>query len=69
MYIPVNTAELDAKNEKPLAITDVKNKLKKKLGVASSRGPMKAVHPVGTMQKKSKFILLTVFKIITQSLG
>ncbi|XP_032663809.1 serine-rich adhesin for platelets-like isoform X2 [Odontomachus brunneus] len=49
----VNTAELDAKNEKSLAIIDVKNKLKKKLGVVSSRGPIKAVHPVGTMQKKS----------------
>ncbi|XP_011142903.1 protein ELYS isoform X2 [Harpegnathos saltator] len=49
----VETTQLESKTEKPLAITDVKNKLKKKLGTASNKGPMKAVHPVGTMQKKA----------------
>ncbi|XP_014469962.1 PREDICTED: uncharacterized protein LOC106741974 isoform X2 [Dinoponera quadriceps] len=48
----VETTELDSKNEKSLAIIDVKNKLKKKVGAVGNRGPMKAVHPVGSMQKK-----------------
>ncbi|EFN82286.1 hypothetical protein EAI_09260 [Harpegnathos saltator] len=52
-FTVIETTQLESKTEKPLAITDVKNKLKKKLGTASNKGPMKAVHPVGTMQKKA----------------
>lgn len=60
----METAAHDSNNEKSLAIIDVKNKLKKKLNIVSNKGPMKAVHPVGAMQKKGKFSLLTVFKVI-----
>ncbi|CAL1682192.1 unnamed protein product [Lasius platythorax] len=42
----------DSKKEKPIAISDVKNKLKKRTDVVNKRGPMKAVHPVDNMQKK-----------------
>lgn len=58
----------DSKKEKSLAIIDVKNKLKKKFSTVNNKGPMKAVHPVGTMQKKRKFGLPTVFNLITQPL-
>ncbi|XP_072757693.1 uncharacterized protein [Anoplolepis gracilipes] len=40
------------KEEKSFAISDVKNKLKKRTDVVNKRGPMKAVHPVDNMQKK-----------------
>lgn len=44
-----------SKKEKPLEVIDVKNKLKKKSVTISKTGPMKAMHPVGVMQKKGKF--------------
>lgn len=60
MNIPVDTLRLDVKNDKS-AIIDVKNKLKKKSGVINNKGPMKAVHPVSTIQRKGK----SANKIIT----
>lgn len=49
------------KKEKFIAISDVKNKFKKRTDVVNKRGPMKAVHPVDNMQKKgSMFNLLTI---------
>lgn len=51
MYIPEETN----KNKKLLAINDVKNKLKKKSATVNKKGPLKAVHSVGAMQKKGKF--------------
>lgn len=42
----------ESKKEKSIAISDVKNKLKKRSDVISKRGPLKAVHPVDNMQKK-----------------
>ncbi|XP_012233947.1 serine-rich adhesin for platelets-like [Linepithema humile] len=45
-------SQLDTKKEKSIAISDVKNKLKKKSEVINKKGPMKAVHPVDSMQKK-----------------
>jgi len=47
------------KKEKSIAISDVKNKLKKRTNIMNKRGPMKAVHPVDNMQKEGMFSLLT----------
>lgn len=47
------------KKEKSIAISDVKNKLKKRTNIINKRGPMKAVHPVDNMQKEGMFSLLT----------
>ncbi|XP_070153122.1 putative leucine-rich repeat-containing protein DDB_G0290503 [Polyergus mexicanus] len=44
------------KKEKFIAISDVKNKFKKRTDVVNKRGPMKAVHPVDNMQKKGTLI-------------
>jgi len=52
-YISAETARTDDKKEKSIAISDVKNKLKKRSDVVNKRGPLKAVHPVNNMQKKS----------------
>lgn len=57
----METADFNDKNEKPLAIIDVKKKLKKKSDVVGKKGPIKAMHPVGSMQKKGKFNLLTIY--------
>ncbi|XP_014485310.1 PREDICTED: uncharacterized protein LOC106749902 isoform X2 [Dinoponera quadriceps] len=46
------TAELDNRSKKPLAIIDIRNKLKKKSDMVGKSGPVKAMHLVGTMQKK-----------------
>lgn len=51
-YISVEVTKPDSKKEKSIAISDVKNKLKKRSDVVNKRGPMKAVHPVDNMQKK-----------------
>lgn len=45
------------KKEKFIAISDVKNKLKKRTDIVNKRGPMKAVHPVDNMQKKGTLIV------------
>lgn len=51
-YISAEATKPDSKKEKSIAISDVKNKLKKRSDVVNKRGPMKAVHPVDNMQKK-----------------
>lgn len=48
----MEAAQFDSKKEKSIAISEVKNKLKKKSEVINKKGPMKAVHPVDSMQKK-----------------
>lgn len=48
----METTGSENKKEKSIAISNVKNKLKKRSDVISKRGPMKAVHPVDNMQKK-----------------
>lgn len=53
--ILAKTAELDSKNKKLSTIIDVRNKFEKNSDVISKRGPMKAMHPINTMQKNSKF--------------
>ncbi|XP_032667577.1 dentin sialophosphoprotein-like isoform X4 [Odontomachus brunneus] len=45
--------DLNDKNEEPLAIIDIKKKLKKKSDIVNKRGPMKAMHSVSSVQKKS----------------
>ncbi|XP_018374920.1 PREDICTED: uncharacterized protein LOC108768813 isoform X2 [Trachymyrmex cornetzi] len=45
-------AKSDSGKEKSIAISDVKNKLKKRSDVVNKRGPMKAVHPVDNIQKR-----------------
>jgi len=52
IIISAETARPDGKKEKSIAISDVKNKLKKRSDVVNKRGPLKAVHPVDNMQKK-----------------
>ncbi|XP_032667575.1 dentin sialophosphoprotein-like isoform X2 [Odontomachus brunneus] len=44
--------DLNDKNEEPLAIIDIKKKLKKKSDIVNKRGPMKAMHSVSSVQKK-----------------
>lgn len=50
------SAKLGSKKEKTLAIIDVKNKFKKRSDIVDKRGPIKAVHPVGTMTKRGEYI-------------
>ncbi|XP_011054299.1 PREDICTED: LOW QUALITY PROTEIN: uncharacterized protein LOC105146012 [Acromyrmex echinatior] len=45
-------AKSDSGKEKSIAISDVKNKLKKRSDVINKRGPMKAVHPLDNIQKR-----------------
>lgn len=59
-FISAETTGLDNKKEKSIAISDVKNKLKKRSDVVSKRGPMKAVHPVDNMQKKRGILNLSI---------
>lgn len=66
-YINVAEEESNIKKVKPVAISDVKNKLKKKSDVINKRGPMKAVHPVDSMQKKLS--MLDLLNIDLQSSG
>lgn len=62
-FISVETTGLDSKKEKSIALSDVKNKLKKRSDVVSKKGPMKAVHPVDNMQRKRGILdLLKEFK-------
>ncbi|XP_011350072.2 uncharacterized protein LOC105286669 [Ooceraea biroi] len=49
----VETTEYDVKKEKPIAIGDVKNRLKKRSSVINKKGPMKALHPVNNVQKRA----------------
>lgn len=51
-YISAEVAKFDSGKEKSIAISDVKNKLKKRSDVINKRGPMKAVHPVDNIQKR-----------------
>jgi len=51
-FILAEATKSENKKEKSIAISDVKNKLKKRSDVISKRGPLKAVHPVDNMQKK-----------------
>jgi len=48
------SAKSDSGKEKSIAISDVKNKLKKRseLIVINKRGPMKAVHSLDNIQKR-----------------
>lgn len=51
------------KKEKSVAISNVKNKLKKRTSIINKRGPMKAVHPVDNMQKEGIFnLLIRIFR-------
>lgn len=56
-YILADLAGYDVKKEKPIAIGDVKSKLKKKSSVINRKGPMKAVHPVSNAQKGGALIV------------
>ncbi|XP_011643221.1 GATA zinc finger domain-containing protein 14-like isoform X2 [Pogonomyrmex barbatus] len=47
-----NTRKGPDNKEKSIAMSDVKNKLKKRSDVINKKGPLKAVHPVDNMQKK-----------------
>lgn len=58
--ISADIIQSDSKKEKPIAISDVKNKLKKRTDVVNKRGPMKAVHPVDNMQKKGGMFNLLI---------
>jgi len=51
-YISVEVAKSNSGKEKSIAVSDVKNKLKKRSDVVNKRGPMKAVHPLDNIQKR-----------------
>ncbi|XP_017882616.1 uncharacterized protein LOC108626459 isoform X2 [Ceratina calcarata] len=55
-------AVLDIQKEKPSVISTVKNKLKKKIGtdVVNKKGPMKAILPIGIMQRRESFNKKTI---------
>jgi len=48
--------------EKPIAIGDVKSKLKKNSTIINKKGPMKAVHPINNIQRGGIFNLSERFK-------
>ncbi|KYN44659.1 hypothetical protein ALC56_00653 [Trachymyrmex septentrionalis] len=48
----VEVAKSNSGKEKSIAVSDVKNKLKKRSDVVNKRGPMKAVHPLDNIQKR-----------------
>ncbi|KYM93823.1 hypothetical protein ALC62_15524 [Cyphomyrmex costatus] len=48
----VEVAKSNKEKERSIAISEVKNKLKKKSDLVNKKGPIKAVHPVDNMKKR-----------------